>query len=321
MKAIVNTGINRVEWIEWPKPEPGPGQVRIRTAFCGICATDLEMISGWNRTGYPAIPGHEWSGVVDAVGDGVENRLTGSPCVADNILSDGGEVGFEHPGGYGEHFLTEAKNIRLLPAGFPLDAAALIEPLAVCVRGMKRLRLEDKRSALVIGDGPLGLLFISLLKLENVQDIVCAGGRPARLEMALSLGADRIFNYHNDAEDVSKALGKASFQTVIEASGTASGMKTALNCAAGRGKILVIGDYGANRADFPWNMLLHNELELIGSNASADAWDEAVRLAVSCKVPLRRLISASFQAYDFANAIRMARESREAVKIMLDWRI
>jgi (R,R)-butanediol dehydrogenase / meso-butanediol dehydrogenase / diacetyl reductase len=322
MKAIVNTGAKRVEWKELPKPEPGPNQVRIRTAFCGICATDLEMISGWERTGCPSVPGHEWSGVVDAVGDGVDKSLTGSACVADNILSDGGEVGFEHPGGYGEYFLTEAKNIRLLPEKFPLDAAALIEPLAVCARGMKRLGLMGRRSTLIIGDGPLGLLFISLLKLENVQNIVCAGGRPARLQMALSLGADRIVNYHDDADDVvSKALGKASFQTVIEASGTASGMKTALYCAAGRGKILVIGDYGANRADFPWNILLHNELELIGSNAGTDAWDEAISLAVSCKVPLKQLISASFPAYDFTSALRTASESREAVKIMLDWRI
>jgi 2-desacetyl-2-hydroxyethyl bacteriochlorophyllide A dehydrogenase len=321
MKAIVNTGAKRVEWKELPKPEPGPDQVRIRTAFCGICATDLEMISGWERTGYPSIPGHEWSGLVDAVGNGVDKSLTGSACVADNILSGGGEVGFEHPGGYGEYFLTEARNIRLLPADFSLDAAALIEPLAVCVRGMNRMRLVDRRSALVIGDGPLGLIFASLLKLENVQNIVCAGGRPARLEMALSLGADRIVNYHDDPKGVSGALEKTSFQTIIEASGTASGMKTALNCAAGRGKILVIGDYGANRADFLWNILLHNELELIGSNAGTDAWDEAFSLAVSCKVPLKRLISASFPAYDFANALRTAGESREAVKIMIDWRI
>lgn len=321
MKAIVNTGANRVEWKECPKPEPGPGQVRIRTAFCGICATDLEMISGWERTGYPAIPGHEWSGVVDAAGVGVDKGLTGSTCVADNILSDGGEVGFEHPGGYGEYLITEARNIRILPADFPLDAAALIEPLAVCVRGMKRLGLMDRRSALVIGDGPLGLLFVSLLRLESIEDIVCAGGRPARLKMALSIGATRIANYHNVAEGVPEAIGKTSFPVVVEASGTASGMKTALDCTARGGKILVIGDYGANRADFPWNMLLHNELELIGSNASADAWDEAVNLAVSCKVPLRQLISASFPAFNFAEALHMVRESREAVKIVLDWRI
>ena len=66
MKAIVHVAPGRLEWQDWPLPQPGPGQARIRTLACGICATDLEMIAGWNRTGFPAIPGHEWSGVVDA---------------------------------------------------------------------------------------------------------------------------------------------------------------------------------------------------------------------------------------------------------------
>ena len=115
MKAIVNTAPNRLELLDWPLPHPGPGQVRIRTGACAICATDLNMIAGWERTGTPAIPGHEWAGTVDAVGEGADPALPGRRCVGDNILSDGGEVGFEHPGGYGEYFLTEANNLHFLP--------------------------------------------------------------------------------------------------------------------------------------------------------------------------------------------------------------
>ena len=96
MKAIVNTAAGQVQWKDWPTPQPGPGQVRIRTAACGICATDLEMIAGWARTTFPCIPGHEWSGVVDAVGEGVDAKWLGQSCVAENVLADGGEVGFEH---------------------------------------------------------------------------------------------------------------------------------------------------------------------------------------------------------------------------------
>ncbi len=320
MKAIVNTGPGRVEWKELPKPEPGPGEVRIRTVFCGICATDLVMIGGWARTGYPAIPGHEWSGIIDAAGDGVGQGVIGCPCVSENVLSDGGEVGFEHSGGYGEYFLTEADNIRLLPEDFPLDAAALIEPLAVCVRGLKRLRIEDKSSALVIGDGPIGLIFTSLLETQNLLETVCAGGRPARLELARHLGAARTVNYHEAVNGVSDATGKGAFHYVIEASGTLPGMKTAFECAAKGGKILVIGDYGKHLADFAWNILLHNELHVIGSNASQGAWDEAVRLAANGRVPLKRLISAVFPAPDFKEALHMAKESREAVKVILKWR-
>jgi L-iditol 2-dehydrogenase len=321
MKAIVNTGPGRVEWKELPKPEPGSGEVRIKTAFCGICATDLEMIKGWKRTGYPAIPGHEWSGVVDKAGTGVKDCPPGSLCVADNILSDGGEVGFEHAGGYSEYFLTEAKNVRHLPADFSLKAATLIEPLAVCVRGMKRLRLYDSRPVLIIGDGPIGLLFTALLKAENVREIVCAGGRPARLELARSLGATRILNYHENTIGVIASPGKRAFPAVVEASGSVSGMKTALSCAAKGGKILALGDYGAHKADFTWNTLLHNELELIGSNTGAGAWDVAIHLAVSGRVDVGRLISACFPASEFMAALNMAQESREAVKVVIEWEI
>ena len=152
MKAIVNTGPGQLAWQDRTMPVPTAGQVRIRTSACGICATDLEMIKGWDRTGFPAIPGHEWSGVVDVVGPGVEASLVGRPCVAENVLADGGEVGFEHAGGYGQFLLTEAHNIRTLPQGFPMQEAALIEPLAVCVRAMRRLGLT--RSVATSTAGP-----------------------------------------------------------------------------------------------------------------------------------------------------------------------
>ena len=120
MKAIVNTGPGRLEWLDRPTPPPGNGQVRIRVCACAVCATDLAMIAGWERTGFPAVPGHEWSGVVDAVGPGADGALAGRACVAENVQADGGEVGFEHPGGYGQYLLTDAANVHPLPGDFPL---------------------------------------------------------------------------------------------------------------------------------------------------------------------------------------------------------
>lgn len=125
-----------------PIPEPGPGQVRILTGACGICVTDLEMIAGKHRTVFPAIPGHEWSGTVEAVADGVDKTLIGRKCVAENALPDDTEIGFEHPGGYAQYFLTSANQVYVLPEDFKFSTATLIEPLAVSVRGMNRLR-ED----------------------------------------------------------------------------------------------------------------------------------------------------------------------------------
>ncbi|MBE3070479.1 MAG: alcohol dehydrogenase catalytic domain-containing protein, partial [Planctomycetes bacterium] len=139
MRAIVLDEGGRLDMREVPAPQPGPGQVRVRTAACGVCATDLEMIDGDPRVCRPAILGHEWAGVVDAAGPGADAALVGRPCVAENVLADGGEVGFEHPGGYGEMLVTEAANVHLLPEGLAPAAAALIEPLAVAVRAVGRL--------------------------------------------------------------------------------------------------------------------------------------------------------------------------------------
>ena len=324
MKAAVNTAPGRIEWRDLPEPEPGRGEVRIRTAACGVCSSDLELIAGGmsGRVNLPAIPGHEWSGTVDAVGPGVDEELVGSPCVGENVLSRGGEVGFEHPGAYGEFFVTEAGNLRRLPADFPTAAATLIEPLAVCLRGMRRLGVEPRRPGLVVGDGVIGLLSVALLEADGVKEIICVGGRPARLELAASLGASRTVNYHDAGAGLVEMLRRArpgGFPSVIEASGSAAGMTAAFECAARGGRLLVLGDYGDSRADFPWNEILHRELAIIGSDASAGAWDRAVRLAVAGEIPLHALVSERFPAAEFEAALEAARGSPEIVKVIMEW--
>jgi threonine dehydrogenase-like Zn-dependent dehydrogenase len=323
MNAIVNTGPSRLAWQELPTPEPGPGQVRIRTAACGICATDLEMIRGWQRTGFPSIPGHEWSGRVDAVGPGVEAGLAGTFCVAENVWADGGEVGFEHPGGYAEFLLTEARHVQPLPAGFPADVATLIEPLAVCVRARRRLRVAQEPGALIFGDGPIGLILLLLLRHAGVGAVAVAGGREERLRLARELGAVTTVN--------SLAAGPAAASAVrdimppecplvVEASGSAQALETALAVAPKGSRILVLGDYGDNRASHRWNHLLHNELELIGSNASAGAWPEGVRLAPQLKDDLARLITHRLPAARFAEGIEwMHRRGEGTLKVVLEW--
>ncbi len=323
MKAIVNTGPGLLAWQDVPMPEPGRRQVRVRTGACAICATDIEMIQGWDRTGFPSIPGHEWSGTVDAVGPDVDPTLVGRLCVAENVLSDGGEVGFEHPGGYAEYLVTDADKIYPLPAGYSLAKAALIEPLAVCVRGINRLRCDATGPALVFGDGPIGLLMIALLARSGICPIVAVGGRGSRLELATAFGAVHTINYHRVGDRLTDAVREqdiAGYMSVVEASGSPKAMKAALSLAARTGRVLVVGDYGQAPASFAWNHLLHRELELIGTNASAGAWEEAVRLAIEDRVPLDYLVTHRLPAERFEEGIAlMQRKSDEVIKVVLDW--
>ena len=323
MKAIVNSAPNVLQWLDYPLPQPGPGQVRIRTGACGICATDLDMISGWDRTGFPSTPGHEWSGTVDAVGAGVDAALAGQRCVAENVWSaDGGEVGFEHPGGYGQYLLTEAANVQPIPADFPFTTAALIEPLAVCVRAVNRLG-PVKGNVLVFGDGPIGLLVTALLARRGAGEVTLVGGRAQRLNLAREFGAQQTINHHEVHGDLAQAIQAqtgARFPAVVEATGSGAAARAALACVAHEGKLLIMGDYAHARADFAWNFLLHDELTILSSNASAGAWPEAVRLAVSKQVPLERLVTHSYPAAQFDEAIALARSRRsDVIKVILEW--
>jgi len=325
MKAIVNTAPGQLAWQDLPTPVPGPGQVRIRTAACGICATDLEMIRGWKRTGFPAIPGHEWSGWVDGVGPGVDAGLVGRLCVAENVWGDGGEVGFEHPGGYAECLLTEARHVQPLPAGLPADVATLIEPLAVCVRACRRLRIAGEPGALVFGDGPIGLLLLMLLRHAGVVSVAMAGGRDDRLRLAREFGAAATVNSlaagaGGAGAEAVRGILPAACRLVAEASGSAQALETALAVAPKGSRLLVLGDYGDSCAKHRWNYLLHNELELIGSNASAAAWPEAVRLAPRLRDHLARLISHRLPAARFAEGMELMRRHDEGtLKVVLEW--
>jgi threonine dehydrogenase-like Zn-dependent dehydrogenase len=332
MRAIVLVAPGRLEMREVPRPNPPQGHVRIRTAAVGICATDLAMIDGDPRVKCPAILGHEWSGFVDAVGTGVDESLVGTACVASNILEDGGEVGFEHYGGYGEFFSTRAKNLQFLPAWFDMTAAALIEPLAVCVRAVRQLGPIDSRAGTIIfGDGPIGLLMLVLLRRAGLSFVTLVGGRRGRLAVARELGASTVVNYHElefpEPEAIARKESRGRsrylwrYNYVVEASGSPAATKLALDITAWLGcKILLIGDYGDARADFPWNLILHREIHIIGSNASAGAWLEAVRLATRGEVPLARLVSRRLPAERFAEGIELVRgRAGDVVKVVLEW--
>ncbi len=297
--------------------------VRIRTGACGICATDLQLIAGWERTPFPTIPGHEWSGTIDTIGVDVDPGLVGKRCVAENVLADGGEVGFEHPGGYGEFLVTEARNVRVLPDDFPLTTAALIEPLAVVIRGLRRLRLAECSCALVSGDGPIGLLALMLLGRAGIEKRIVIGGRTGRLRLATELGATDVFDVFELAEGLIPAVRQAAggaVPVIIEASGSASGIRNALDLVGREGQLLLLGDYHRARADYPWNLLIRREIELLGSNASAGAWDEAIRLAVEQRLPIDRLVSHTFPTSRFDDAFALVRsQCADVAKVVLEW--
>jgi len=308
MKAIVHAAAGHLELRDVPVPDPGGDEVRIRTTACGISCADRALIAGWPRDGVPWIYGREWAGFVDAVGAGIPAALAGRACAGENLLPGGGEVGVNAPGGFGEFFLTRAENLHTLPQDFPPVSAAQIEPLAVGVRGMRAVAVSDKSSALVVGDGPMGLLMVSLLRDITVRRIVLLGGRPGRLDMGRRVGAMHVFDYHSGGLPAGEA-----FPTVIEVSGTPAGFEAAVAAAADGGRVLVVGNRpGVDDAA--------RGVRVVASTGSVDAWVEAVRLAVEGGLFLNALVSHRFPPARFREALDLARgRGPGIIKVMIDW--
>ena len=196
-----------------PMPDPGPGEVLVRTLACGICGSDLhalkyteKMVEATVRSGgafvmdtkRDVVMGHEFCAEVVDYGPGTPRRLpVGSRvCSMPILLRATGisTVGYsnEHPGGYGEFMRLTEPLLLPVPQSLSTEHAALTEPMAVGLHAVKKAQLGRDDVPLVIGCGPVGLAVIAALRLEGVRPIVAADFSPRRRELALAMGADTV---------------------------------------------------------------------------------------------------------------------------------
>ncbi|MBE0695325.1 MAG: zinc-binding dehydrogenase, partial [Anaerolineaceae bacterium] len=168
-----------------------------------------------------------------------------------------------------------------------------------------------------------GLLLLIILRLRGIKTIWLYGGLPNRLAVARELGASQVIDYHDITTSAFSSLRKTlshGFPVIIEASGSPTALEWAFKIAPHRGRILILGDYEDARANFLWNDLLHREVEIVGSNASAGAWLSAVRLALDGSLPLEKLITHRLPFTQYAEAVEITAEQKgQCIKVLLDW--
>jgi threonine dehydrogenase-like Zn-dependent dehydrogenase len=196
-----------------PSPEPGPGEVLVKTLACGICGSDLhalkhteKLVEGARRSGGafvmdPArdvVMGHEFCAEIVDHGPGSPKTLKPGTRVCALPILVGAKgvatVGYSNdaPGGYGELMRLMEPLLLPVPAGVPTEHAALTEPMAVGLHAVKKARMAPEDVPLVIGCGPVGLAVVAALRLEGVRPIVAADFSPRRRELALAMGADSV---------------------------------------------------------------------------------------------------------------------------------
>lgn len=273
---------NRTFALERVRPvQPGPGEVAIRGAYCGICGTDLHVFHGHmdSRVGLNRILGHEMSGTVVAVGDGVEVPAVGQRVVVRPLDHCGNcpachaghthichnllFLGLDSNGAMQEIWTVPVHTVHFLPDGVRLDHAALIEPVAVACHDVRLSGLQPGEDVVVIGGGPIGML-VAMVARQAGGKVIVSEVSPGRLSIAEKLGFDTVNPVtDNLAGIVDTNTGGKGADIVFEVSGSQAGVDATTAVVATRGRIVMVAIHPVppkvNMFQYFWR-----ELKLIG---------------------------------------------------------
>ncbi len=332
MKSLVIHGKEDIRWEDRDAPEPSDGEVRLRVGFVGICGSDLHYYfhgaNGEYTIREPLVPGHELSGVVDLDPSG---RLApGTPVTVHPARYGASVPGLEErphlrpggdylgsaaadphrQGGASELLIVEDHMVRVLPAGLPLERAALAEPLAVALHAVGLAGDVSGRRVLVIGAGPIGLLVVAAAVHAGAAVVGASDVRAEPLDRAQALGAGEVSLVGRDTID------PESYDVVFECSGVGAALTQAVRAARRAGTVVQVGmlpnaEIGVNLAP-----MLAKELTIRGAFRFSTEIDDAVRLLAESDA-LDPVVSHVIPASDAVRAFELARDSSASAKVLL----
>ena len=333
MRAVVVEKPETVSIQDLPVPEPGPGEVVMQVAACGICGTDKHIYQGSFLSHYPLTPGHEFSGTVSAVGTGVHEVREGDRVAVDPSLFCGecyfcrklqgnhcvrwGAIGDTTNGAFAEYVKVPARNCYPIPASLSFEEAAVIEPLSCVVYGQKRLQAQPGDSVLLLGAGPMGLLWTQVLRHGNASRIVVTDLHPKRLDLARRLGAtDTVQAGEGQAERL-RELSPHGFDIVIDVTGVPAVLQEGLDHAAPMGKVMVFGVCPPKSTITVEPFQVYNkDLTIVGCMALNYTFLPAIALLESGVVDAKPMLTHRLPLERFTEALTIA-GGRDSAKVQI----
>ena len=344
MQAAVYRGVNDVRMETVPVPKIGPGEMLVRVHSCGVCGTDLKKISTGSHSA-PRIFGHETSGVVAAVGEGVRDYCPGDrvmvfhhiPCrecfycrsktfaQCSTYKKVGCTAGFEASGGgFAEYvrvmdWIVEHGTVRI-PNDVSFEQACFVEPVNTCMKGIAALRLQRGETVLAIGQGPIGII-LSVLAKRAGATLITSDLYPERLRIGASFGLELTIDASrtNVVERVRELTEGRGADAVILAVGGNSLIRTAMDAARPGGRVLLFAQTQHGEALIDPAAICVDEKTLVGSySASVDLQDESVRFVMNREMDLERLVSHRFPLPESPQALDLAAHPQpSSMKIMI----
>lgn len=331
---IIRTGMMSIRIVrpgelaaaEIPEPEPAAGWARVRVRAAAICMTDLEVLRGSIAAQYPVTPGHEWSGVVDAVGPGAGEAWLGRRVAGDNEITcrvcrwcrrgewrrcpEYRQIGFAFPGAYAEKLLAPVPNLHHLPDTVSFEQGALLEPLGVGIAVARLARAAIASTAVVLGVGPIGLNCLAALRGAGARRILCLDRRPARLRLADAWGAYRTFGDPAELSAAALELHPHGTDAVIDATGDPQMLRFGAIMARFGGTFVLAGYFGGREACFCPDVVHERNVQVTGAGNNAGFTETAALAAGDCILRTEGMITHHFRLEDYRTAL--ARETLDA---------
>ncbi|MBD0403689.1 zinc-binding dehydrogenase [Flammeovirga sp. EKP202] len=310
MKASLYEGNQTFTVVEKEIEAPAAGEVRIKVAYCGVCGTDVHIYHGMmdKRVSIPVTIGHEMSGTVDAVGEGVKGFRVGEKITV-RPLDNRGEtpadkgyshiakalkfIGIDSPGAMQQYWNVPAFTLHKLKEETDLKLAALIEPLSVACHDVRMSKLKKDEVAVVLGGGPIGLLVAMVAKSKGAR-VIISEVNDARIKMAEDMGFEVVNPIITDlVAYVDQQTEGGLADVVFEVAGVQASLDVMTEVAGIRGRIVMVAIHGEKKPvdlfKFFWK-----ELELIGARVyEKEDYEESIQLITENKYNFDKIITGT----------------------------
>jgi 2-desacetyl-2-hydroxyethyl bacteriochlorophyllide A dehydrogenase len=307
-------------------PELGPGEALVEVHWAGICGSDVDLRNGSrprHTVRYPIVPGHEWSGVVEAIGRGVDPAWLHKLVVGENIRSCGDceacrdgrvancegvylEAGFTIDGAWADRILVPASQLHVLPDNADLRSAAGIEPAACAASAVDEARIESHHVVGVVGGGTIGMLCTQLISSRGA-DVTVIDPRSWRLPIAIECGASRFV----DPDFARSSI--RDLDVVIEAAGVVGSVQMAVDLVRRGGRVVICGI--ASSTDVVRSVdIVSKNLNVIGVfGATSGGWATAVTAFVTGSIDPGALVTHEFSLDEIEAALNVVESAGPTV--------
>ena len=340
MKALTLTEYNHFEYGDAPSPEVAAGEVLIRVQACGICGSDVHGMDGSSgRRIPPIIMGHEASGVIESVGEGVDDWSCGDRVTFDSTVFCGkcencksGQVNlceyrqvlgvscgdYRRHGAYAELVTVPAHILYRVPDSMSFEEAAFAEPISVALHAVNRVPVREGDTGVVIGAGLIGLLVVQALKRAGCKRVIAADLVQSRLDLARELGATDTFisNEVDVPTEVAALTNGKGADVAMEVVGLGATLGIAIDSVRNGGSVGCVGNIEP-LSQFSLQKVVTRELTLYGSCASAGEYAEAMEGLADGSIRVKPLISAVTNLSEGASWFQRLQGGEDLFKVIL----